>query len=320
MGSQPRTVLVALIVIGSAIPILFGCAGRAEARPVEVVLEAIPERQPGVEVEVLAAQRAGRGDVALVFLLGRDGRVEKRAGFQSIRAPDLVEAPRAVKYRLPGQPIVTEDLRGDVGPLAEAEAGAVMKSIWDSIVAATTPEIFDAPEEFIAWGKRPWRCVQPPVRLRVDPNWLASTEESLFDGTWVMMASAPPPDSERVVLNVVGWRYSIRRSKPIELLLSRGFLPEAQLTVPLHDPKSGELRDALHAHGSDDVLPDVAVPTPHTVYGTPWRAISGTLRIEVDRSWLSAHLVTYYYDIDRATERGRPESDRWSIIHSGEHP
>lgn len=308
--------MLGVALIGSLA--LFGCTrGASKSTGAEVRLELIPESErpaPGVEVEVLAAQRGGRGDVALVFLLGRNGQVERKAGFH-FRPPPLVTPPDPPMFRIPGQPVSTEDFRGDALFLSEEEAGALVMSIRASIAAASTPEVFDAPAEF-SDDRRPWRRLNPPVRLRVNPNWFPGQGPDYnFDGTWVILASPPPPPppaTDRVVVNVVGWQRSSMRSGGLNMAVSRGFLPEAWAHIPLgdsHGPRARELMDAVRAHASDEVLPDLEAHGEET----PWRAISGVLRVEVDRAWLEA--AAGYVDPDYAWDE--KFFVRWTIVPGG---
>lgn len=287
MGTEHRAALLAPTLMAAAILILFACTPRtnkpsaAEMR----LVERIPRHPPGVEVEVLAAHQAGRGDAYLFFLLGRNGQVEKTAtlGFGSI---DLLAPPGYSSE--PPDPEAAPELE----LLSEADGTALRTTIERAIVAATTPELFDPPSAFTRSNGRSWRRVYPAVSLRVDSAWLASENER-FDGTWLMLTSPALSTPDRVVVNVIGWRYSMRRSRPLEIALSRGFLPEASVELPLHEGgKVRELIDAVRAQKLDEALPE-GEPTS-------WRAISGTLRIEIDRAWLEGGTP--------------PDFERWVIV------
>jgi hypothetical protein len=303
MESRLLTCPVVLIAIVAVISMLLGCAPRTgQLDATNTSPRAIPELASDVEVEVLAAQLAGRGDVALVFLLGHEGRIIKRAGLQSSQPPELIARPT-------GPAVDPKD-----PSLSETESIAVMDRVWDAIVAASTPEEFDAPDDFRPPYQRPWHHVNPPVRLRVNMEWLNS-EASTFDGTWLILTSSPVPAGDRVVLNVVGSRDSMRRSGGTEVLLSRGFLPEAITVIPLgsqHGPKARELWLAVHAHASEDVLPDAEILTVAGVM--PWRAISGVLRVEIDRSLFEGMLTRARSRpaVGKATADKRFE--RWTIV------
>lgn len=284
MGTESRALLTPIMIAWATLT-SFGCAPRAaESSVAEMRRQAdIPKYAPGVEVEVLAAQRAGRGDAHVFFLLGRNGKVEKTGSFGigsiALFAPPTVTPEQANPEHAP----VT---------LSEADANALRAAIEGAILAATMPKLFDPPSAFLRTNGRPWRAVHPPVRLRVDPAWLDSESER-FDGTWVTITPPALPAPDRVVVNVVGWRYSMRRSRPFEIALSRGFLSETWVELPLRGgPKAREMNEAVRNRRLDETLPEREP--------TPWKAIAGPLQIEVDRAWL---------------ESGGPlDLERWTLI------
>ncbi len=290
MGTELRALLTPIMIAWATLT-FSGCTPRA-AEPIaaQTRLQAdIPKYAPGVEVEVLAAQRAGRGDAHLFFLLGRNGKVEKTGTF-GIGSFALLAPPT-------GTPEQANPEHAPV-PLSAADATALRAAIEGAILAATTPELFDPPSAFLRTNGRPWHGVHPPVRLRVDPAWLDS-ESDRFHGTWVMLTSPALPAPDRVVVKVVGWRYSMRRSRPLEIAVSRGFLPEAWVELPFHEGGTvQELIGAVRAQKLDEALPE-GEPVP-------WRAISGTLRIEVDRTWLQGGTP--------------PDFERWVIVEQEPRP
>lgn len=272
-----------------------------------------PEVLPGVEVEVLAARLGGRGDAYLTFMVGREGKAEKMCALASFRPPDFVEAPQlGMPLRINGvdrPDAYARDFRADVRPLSPEESHALMRSVWDLIVVASTPEVFEAPAEFTRddheWTA-PWRRLHPPVRLRVNLTWLERREESLFDGSWLILASPPPPEPERVVLNVVGWRMGPQRSRPLQVLLSRSVIPERQIDVQNHQgPRAQELIKTVRLHASDEVLPDAEKHPSEPMW--TWFDMSRPLRVEVDGVWFR-DLVA------------RPDFERWTILDSGHRP
>lgn len=271
MALESLRFLLGLTLIGPAMLGPSGCTPRDSwCRNTEPRLESNLEPAPGIEVEVLAAMRAGRGDAHLLFLLGRNGHVE-RTGTLGLGSIALVAAPERPASTDASPPV----------PLTEAEAYALRAAIETAICAASTPEVFDPPPEFVRSNGRPWCRVYPPVRLRVDPTWLSS-ESEFFDGTWLMLVSPTLPATDRVVVNVVGWRYSERHSRPLEIALSRGYLSEVWVVLQFRKGATvRELINAVRAQRSDELLTEGE--------RTPWRAISGNLRVEVDRAWLEGH-------------------------------
>lgn len=286
---------------------------------------------PGVEVEVLAARLAGRGDSSLEFLVGREGGVEKRCSIRSVGGfrPGFVEPPSARSVSTPGKKEETlaveladdaRDSRMDVRPLAEEESEVLRRAVQVAIVAASTPDVFEAPAEFIEDPKRdraPWRKLNPPVRLRVDLNWLERRESSLFEGTWLIMTSPSPSESERVVLNVVGWRNGPQRSRPLQVLLSRGYIPERQIDVQNHQgSRAQELIKAVREHGSDRVLPDVERHSSEPLW--TWFAMSHPLRVEVDGAGF--HGLHSNSSGFQESPPGRPNFDGWVILNDDQRP
>lgn len=325
--------VVSMRVVAACLGLL-GCAVDAEREPKPAHRAAAPNAEvhapaslmlPGVEVEVLAARLAGRGDSSLEFLIGREGRVEKRCSIRSIEGfrPGFVEPPSARSATTQGKKEETlavelandaRESRADVRPLAEAESEALRRSVQVAIIVASTPDVFDAPAEFIGDPKSdraPWRQLNPPVRLRVDLNWLERRGDSRFDDTWLIMASPPPPVTERVVLNVVGWRYGPQRSRPLQVLLSRGSIPEHQIDLQNHQgPPSHELARAVRARASDKVLPDVEAHSSEPLW--TWFAMSRPLRVEVDGAWFQS--LQSGASGFQAAAPGRPNFDRWVIL------
>lgn len=332
--------LFVVVQIGAASVGPLGCAGDAarEPKPKHRADAPIGESHspgslvlPGVEVEVLAARLAGRGDSSVEFLVGREGRVEKRCSIRSVEGfrPGFVEPPSTRSVSTPGkkeEAIAVEladnarDNRMDVRPLAEEESEVLRRAVQAAIVVASTPDVFEAPAEFIEDPKRdraPWRQLNPPVRLRVDLNWLERRESSLFVGTWLIMTSPPPSEPERVLLNVVGWRYGPQRSRPFQVLLSRGYIPEVQIDVQNHQgSRAQELIKAVREHGSDRLLPDVEKHSSEPLW--TWFAMSRPLLVEVDGAWFFG-LQSGSFGFQEASP-GKPIFERWVILDDDQRP
>lgn len=208
----------------------------------------------------------------------------------------------------------------DARPLAEEESEALRRAVQVAIVVASTPEVFGAPAEFVDDPKQdraPWRRLSPPVRLRVDLNWLERREDSRFDVTWLLITSPLPPEPERVVLNAVGWRHGPQRSRPLQVLLSRGYIPERQIDLQNHQgARAQELIKAVLEHASDKVLPDVEKHSSEPLW--TWFAMSRPLRIEVDGAWL--HGLNSDSSGLQESPPGSPNFDRWEILDDDERP
>jgi len=256
--------LFVVVQIGAVCLGPFGCAvdpakepkpaHRADAPNAEVL---VPDSQmlPGVEVEVLAARLAGRGDSSLEFLVGREGRVEKRCSIRSVGGfrPGFVEPPSARSVSTSGKKEETlaveladeaPDNRVDAHPLTEEESEALRSAVQSAINVASTPDVFEAPTEFIddpKWDRAPWRQLNPPVRLRVDLNWLERREVALFEGTWLIMASSPPSEPERVALNVVGFPLVVLTNDCSLTLPSISRTRSAALTMSRQESHRGQI-------------------------------------------------------------------------------
>lgn len=201
METDRRAAVLAATLMAVVALALFACTPHEVTPSTEGAFgSTVP--MPGVEVEILAARRGGRGDAYVFFLLGQNGQVQKEAtlGFGSI---DLLSGPRHSN-----DPTASE---APPASLSSEDADALRATIERAILAASTPELFDPPPAFAPPDGRVWRRVDPPVRLRVDPAWLAERSDRL-DGFWVALASPVSPLPERVVVNVVGWLTSIPTS------------------------------------------------------------------------------------------------------------
>lgn len=332
--------LFVLMQIGTVCLGPLGCAVGAAREPNPAHRTDTPDAEspipaslmlPGVEVEVLAARLAGRGDSSLEFLVGRAGRVEKRCFIRSVGGfrPGFVEPPSARPVSISSKREETlaveladdaRDNRVDARPLAEEEAEALRRALEVAIIVASTPEVFGAPAEFIEDPKRdraPWRRLIPPVRLRVDLNWLERREDTRLDGTWLIMASSPPPEPDRIVLNVVGWRRGPQRSRPLQVLLSRGYIPERQIDLQNHQgPSAQALVRAVQARASDEVLPDVEKHSSEPLWA--WLTLSRPLRVEVDGAWF--HDLQSDSSGSQETLPGKANFDRWVILDDDQGP